>query len=108
MNGTDSFICALRGPIVLMTVGALFALNNFTPYKFHQTWPVLLIVFGVLSLARRGAVHGAPGPAPLPPPGQPPAPRPSWIQPPPPGTGSYRGSNYGDNPVKPPDAGGPK
>ena len=33
----------------------LFALNNFTPYGFGQTWPVLLIVFGLLSLLARGS-----------------------------------------------------
>jgi hypothetical protein len=38
----------------LITLGVLFALNNFTPYRFEQTWPVLLIVFGLLSLVRRG------------------------------------------------------
>ena len=35
-------------------MGALFALNNFTRYTFDQTWPVLLIVFGLLTLLRRG------------------------------------------------------
>ena len=36
--------------MTLITVGVLFALQNFTPYGFGQTWPVLLIVFGLLSL----------------------------------------------------------
>ncbi len=63
----DSLACALRGPIILITLGVLFALNNFTPYGFHQTWPVLLVVLGLLSLARR---RGEPaGPANPPPPG---------------------------------------
>ena len=48
-----SLVSAIRGPITLITVGVLFALNNFTPYRFHQTWPVLLIVFGLLTLLRR-------------------------------------------------------
>ena len=58
MRGSDrSLVCAIRGPITLITVGVLFALNNFTPYGFHQTWPVLLIVFGLLTpaAAQRGA-----------------------------------------------------
>src|SRR5436305_10647200 len=55
MNGREvSMARAVRGPIILITVGALFALNNFTPYRFDQTWPVLLIVFGLLTLLRRG------------------------------------------------------
>jgi hypothetical protein len=91
MNGTDgSLIRAIRGPITLITVGVLFALNNFTPYQFHQTWPVLLIVFGLLSLMRRGT-------APPPPPYAQPYPQapPYNFQPPAaPGAGSYRQSQY--------------
>jgi hypothetical protein len=45
---------AIRGPAILITVGVLFALNNFTPYSFSETWPVLLIVIGILSLLSRG------------------------------------------------------
>jgi len=87
MNGNDPsrIIRSLRGPITLITLGVLFALNNFTRYRFEQTWPVLLIVFGLLSLLRRGvqttapqgtpgAPYGYPPPyAPFPPPPAPPA-----------------------------------
>ncbi len=60
MNGSErSIVRALRGPITLITLGVLFALNNFTRFRFEQTWPVLLIVFGLLSLLRRG-VEAAP------------------------------------------------
>ena len=45
---------AIRGPVILITLGVLFALNNFTPYGFSETWPVLLIVLGLLSLVGRG------------------------------------------------------
>jgi hypothetical protein len=57
VNGNNSYqvIRAIRGPITLITLGALFALQNFTRYGFDQTWPVLLIVFGLLSLMQRGA-----------------------------------------------------
>jgi DUF4097 and DUF4098 domain-containing protein YvlB len=54
MNVDRSFLHAIRGPIILITVGVLFALNNFTPYGFAETWPVLLIVIGLLSLLSRG------------------------------------------------------
>lgn len=55
MNGSNgSMVRAVRGPITLITVGVLFALNNFTQYGFDKTWPVILIVFGLLSLLRRG------------------------------------------------------
>jgi Domain of unknown function (DUF5668) len=56
---------AIRGPIMVITVGVLFALNNFTPYSFGETWPVLIIVAGLISLLGRGT---APPPQPPPPP----------------------------------------
>ena len=65
-----SVVRAIRGPVILITIGALFALNNFTPYHFDQTWPVILIVFGLMSLLRRG-VETSPPPPPPPPPSQP-------------------------------------
>ena len=49
MNANDvNLLRAVRWPVTLITLGALFALNNFTNYGFHQTWPVLLIVFGLM------------------------------------------------------------
>src|SRR5437763_16760639 len=51
---------AIRGPVTVITVGVLFALNNFTPYGFDKTWPVLLIVFGLLSLLGRGTEPAPP------------------------------------------------
>ena len=44
---------AIRGPILLMLIGALFALDHFTEYRIAQTWPVLLIIAGVLMLLGR-------------------------------------------------------
>ena len=46
-------VCAIRGPIMLIAIGSLFALAQFTQYGFHQTWPVLLIVLGLLKLLDR-------------------------------------------------------
>ena len=74
-----SVVRAIRGPVCLITIGALFALNNFTRYRFDQTWPVILIVFGLLSLLRRGVETSAPPP-------------------PPPRPGSYTGSGYSQSP----------
>jgi hypothetical protein len=45
---------AIRGPVILITVGVLFVFDKFTSFSFSQTWPVLLIVMGVLSLAGGG------------------------------------------------------
>lgn len=92
-DNDTSLVRALRGPVTLITVGVLFALNNFTQYRFQQTWPVLLIVFGLLSLVRRGLepVPPPPGPGYAPPPQynyQPPAQNP----------GSFRQSTYNEPP----------
>src|SRR5215468_9436589 len=65
MKDNRSLVNAIRGPVTLITLGVLFALNNFTPYGFDKTWPVLLIVFGLLSLMRRG-MEPAPPPASVP------------------------------------------
>ena len=64
-RGDPSIVRAIRCPITLITVGVLFALNNFTPYSFDKTWPVLLIVFGLLSLLRRGMEPVLPPPLPV-------------------------------------------
>jgi hypothetical protein len=94
----DSLAHALRGPLTLITVGVLFAINNFTPYGFDKTWPVILIVFGLLTLVGRGT---APLDAPPAPPDAPPAPQPpaappfSFTAPP----GGYRQSAYTEQPA---------
>ena len=65
MNGLEVSIArAVRGPLTLIVVGLLFTLDHFTPYSFRQTWPVVLIVWGVLSLLGRGAPRTAAPPGP--------------------------------------------
>jgi hypothetical protein len=92
MNGNNNYqvIRAIRGPITLITLGVLFALQNFTRFGFDQTWPVLLIVFGLLSLLQRGAAP--PRATQMPP-----------VQPPPRG---YASMNYSASPYAQPPAGG--
>jgi hypothetical protein len=105
MNGNShAMIRAIRGPVTLITIGVLFALNNFTQYGFDRTWPVILIVFGLLSLLRRGTQPIGPASAPNVPP-------PPYSYPPP---GGYSRSPYAGAPpatpgaaVKPGDAGAP-
>jgi hypothetical protein len=46
-------ICLIRGPILLIVLGSLFAIDQFTPYGFWRTWPVLVILFGLLKLLER-------------------------------------------------------
>jgi hypothetical protein len=96
MNGASApLVTAVRGPIVLITFGALFAVDHAGGFRFSQTWPILFIVFGVMKLLERSL---APKPefADWTPPPQPPAPlhgpymRPPTAQPP---TGPPQGEN---------------
>jgi cell wall-active antibiotic response 4TMS protein YvqF len=55
MNDQSAYLCrAVTGPIILITIGVLFAFDRFTDFRFSQTWPVLLIVIGLLRLAGGG------------------------------------------------------
>src|SRR5579863_7614939 len=49
-----TLVRAITGPIILITIGVLFAFDRFTEFRFSQTWPVLLIVVGLLKLAGGG------------------------------------------------------
>jgi hypothetical protein len=42
---------------ILVVLGVLFLLNNFTPIDFGRFWPVLLIVIGIVLLAGRSSRH---------------------------------------------------
>jgi hypothetical protein len=65
MNGTsNNLVQAIRGPIMLITLGALVEIDYLGIYGFSRTWPLLIIVFGVLKLLERAVEH----PQPLPPP----------------------------------------
>ena len=96
MNNSYSVIRSIRGPITLITLGVLFVMHNFTRYRFDQTWPVLLIVFGLLSLMQRGAAPEVPLP--------PPPPRTPFntvnYPPPPPNPTTYSQSPYAQGPAK--------
>lgn len=63
---------ALRGPLMLITLGALLAMDQMEQLSFASTWPTLLILYGALKLAERAF-------------------RPSSEE----GPGSNSGSNYG-------------
>ena len=73
------------GPVVLITLGALFLLSEFTHWHFHQTWPILLIAIGVVKVLGSSAdMSGHVPPFGLGAPGQvaPPQPPPPNPQPP--------------------------
>lgn len=45
----------LRGAVFLILVGILALLNQSNILSWHQSWPLFLIVFGLLMLAERAA-----------------------------------------------------
>ena len=75
---SGSFVQAIRGPIMLITLGALVAIDYAGVFGFWRTWPILIIVFGILKLLERASAPPAP--------------------PPPPYSGQYAGSQPGNQP----------
>ena len=52
-NRAALYAQAIRGPIVLIAIGALFAVHQAGILPFSRTWPLLIIVFGVMKLIER-------------------------------------------------------
>lgn len=60
MNSSSGTLAqAIRGPILLITLGTLLSIDHFGPYSFWRTWPVLIIVFGLMKLLERAATRSA-------------------------------------------------
>ena len=57
MNRTYMLLRAARGPMLLITLGALLLLDRMSELGFARSWPLLVIVLGVLKLAERAALH---------------------------------------------------
>jgi hypothetical protein len=49
----------LRGPAFLLLVGITALLNQWDILSFSRSWPLYLILFGVMSLAERAALSQA-------------------------------------------------
>jgi hypothetical protein len=67
MNDQSQYLLqSIKGPVIMITIGVLFAADRFTDYHFHQTWPVLLIVIGLMQLlaGRRRRPNYYPPPSP--------------------------------------------
>lgn len=56
---TGNFLCAIRGPVLMITLGVLLAIDQNGALSFGRTWPVLLIVFGLFKLAERAGAKSA-------------------------------------------------
>lgn len=63
MTDTSSLVQAARGPIMLIVLGALVMIDYAGVYSFWRTWPILIIVFGVLKLLERANAKPVPPPA---------------------------------------------
>jgi len=58
VNGCTCERCRTRGflgPSLLVALGALLLLGQFTRWDFGDTWPVLLIVIGVVKVLQSNA-----------------------------------------------------
>ena len=64
----------LMGPAVLVTLGVLFLMNEFDVAAFHRTWPILLIVIGLVKVLAGNLDSTGHVDLTAPPPGTPPAP----------------------------------
>lgn len=53
---------AIRGPILLITVGTLFAVQQAGMVPVSKTWPLFIIVIGIMKLIERLALPRAPFP----------------------------------------------
>ncbi len=58
------FIRRLRGPAFIILVGITALLNQWGVLSFGHSWPLYLILAGVLMLAERAALAAAPPAAP--------------------------------------------
>ncbi|HYK62763.1 MAG TPA: DUF5668 domain-containing protein [Bryobacteraceae bacterium] len=54
-----TLIRALRGPLLLTTLGVLLAADHLGGLSFERTWPALLIVFGACKIAEHMEVRQA-------------------------------------------------
>jgi hypothetical protein len=67
-----SLVRATRGPIVLIVMGVLFWLDQSDQIGFGRTWPVLIILIGVMKLIERLLAPAIPPMPPIPPVSMPP------------------------------------
>ncbi len=43
------------GPVMLITLGVLFLIDQYTTYGIGRTWPIFLIVIGIVKLVQWNA-----------------------------------------------------
>ena len=67
MNIGARFVQAIRGPILLITIGTLFAIHQAGIISFSRTWPLIIIVVGLIKLVERMLAPPVYAPLPGPP-----------------------------------------
>ncbi|MCC6586360.1 MAG: hypothetical protein IT168_06545 [Bryobacterales bacterium] len=68
MTVTNSYVRAIRGPVLLIVLGVLLLIDFAGSLSFWRSWPALLVVMGLMILLERVVTPGYPT-APPPPPG---------------------------------------
>ena len=56
---TVGLLNAIRGPVLLINLGVLFAIDYAGGVSVGRTWPALLIVVGLFKLAEHMAVKNS-------------------------------------------------
>ncbi len=72
-------MAGMMGPAVLITLGTLFLIGEFSHFEFHRSWPILLLVIGIVKLLQytapidghQPAQYYVPSPVVTPPPAPP-------------------------------------
>ena len=52
-----ALLLAVRGPVMLVTLGLLMAADQLDRMSFSRTWPVLLILMGLFKLGEHLSAH---------------------------------------------------
>jgi len=55
----NPLLAAIRGPVLLMTLGILLTVDHFGSgaFGFERTWPALLIIFGLFKLFEKAGTR---------------------------------------------------
>jgi len=85
------FLRRMRGPIILLTFGVTAILDEYAGISYAHSWPLYIIVWGLLKLAENAILIQNPPATPAPWPGYP-APGPTGT----PGATTYTGVTQGD------------
>jgi len=56
-----ALLLAVRGPVMLVTLGLLMAADQLDRMSFSRTWPVLLILLGLFKLVEHLSSHDTTG-----------------------------------------------